>query len=156
MSFTIWRVELSSPPGVSICRISSGAPSAAALCSPRAMKSTLAGPIAPFSRSSGADAVTATGEDCSGCGACAETSVAISTSSSTAILLRPAPRMIFRTMLFVPILKASHPDPGSCHVHHHASVAPNRQTLWIEHPESPGGDLVMAGRELRADPGILD
>ncbi|EDS99722.1 hypothetical protein BamIOP4010DRAFT_6763 [Burkholderia ambifaria IOP40-10] len=44
----ICRIDVSSPPGVSSCRIASGAWSCAARSSERTMKSALAGPIAPL------------------------------------------------------------------------------------------------------------
>lgn len=44
----ICRIDVSRPPGVSSCRIASGACSRAARSSERTMKSALAGPIAPL------------------------------------------------------------------------------------------------------------
>ncbi|VWC27957.1 hypothetical protein BPS26883_06237 [Burkholderia pseudomultivorans] len=44
----ICRIDVSRPPGVSSCRIASGACSRAARLSERTMKSALAGPIAPL------------------------------------------------------------------------------------------------------------
>lgn len=44
----ICRIDVSSPPGVSSCRIASGAWSCAARSIDRTMKSALAGPIAPL------------------------------------------------------------------------------------------------------------
>ncbi|MDR9160230.1 hypothetical protein FEP45_05298 [Burkholderia multivorans] len=72
----ICRIDVSRPPGVSSCRIASGACSRAARWSERTTKSALAGPIAPLS------GITITGAGPAGAGGGAAT--AAHTTSSTA------------------------------------------------------------------------
>src|ERR1051326_664051 len=56
------RIEVSRPPGVSICRMTSSAPSLAARSMPRLAKCALAGPMAPSSGTSTTGAAEATAQ----------------------------------------------------------------------------------------------
>jgi len=74
----ICRIDVSRPPGVSSCRIASGACSRAARWSERTTKSAQAGPIAPLS------GITITGAGPAGAGAGGGAATAAHTTSSTA------------------------------------------------------------------------
>ncbi|VWB44731.1 hypothetical protein BLA9940_03665 [Burkholderia aenigmatica] len=74
----ICRIDVSRPPGVSSCRIASGACWRAARSSERTMKSALAGPIAPLI------GITTTGRAAAGASAGGGAATAAHTTSSAA------------------------------------------------------------------------
>ncbi|VWC21476.1 hypothetical protein BME24068_05860 [Burkholderia metallica] len=74
----ICRIDVSRPPGVSSCRIASGACRCAARSSERTMKSALAGPIAPLT------GITITAPVAAGASAAGGAASAAHTTSSAA------------------------------------------------------------------------